>query len=87
MGIIDPEEYACKMQGKDFDILISAKDFLFDDLHFLEWDIREQEKNSSEVEGISGIEYANKLECLSKLAALMSKRVDEFVSQCGKEAA
>lgn len=87
MGIIDPEEYAGKMQGKDFDILISAKDFLFDDLHFLEWDIREQEKSGGEVEGISGIEYANKLECLSKLAALMSKRVDEFVRQCSKEAA
>lgn len=87
MGIIDPEEYAGKMQEKDFDVLISAKDFLFDDLHFLEWDIREQEKSVGEVEGMSSIEYANKLECLSKLAALMSKRVDEFVRQCSKEAA
>ncbi len=87
MGIVDPVEYEEKMKGKDFDVLISAKDFLFDDLHFLEWDIREQEKNGSEVEGISGIEYANKLACLSRLAALMSERVEEFVRECGKEAA
>ncbi len=87
MGIVDPVEYEEKMKGKDFDVLISAKDFLFDDLHFLEWDIREQEKSGGEVEGISGIEYANKLACLSKLAALMSERVGEFVRECGKEAA
>ncbi len=87
MDIIDAHEYVEKLKGKDFDILISAKDFLFDDLRFLEWDIRAQEGPAAEVQQTSGAQYANRLECLSALAAHMAKHVNEFVEEYEKEAA
>ena len=87
MDIVEPHEYIEKLKGKDFDILISAKGFLFDDLRFLEWDIRAQEGSAAEVQQTSGAEYANRLECLSALAAHMAQHVSEFIEEYEREAA